>query len=118
MKCDKACFPACLQVINTLHHELRNQARGWYNMVYVEMKEYSLTFSIINFLASAVYVFCCGTVAAAFDRFLFSCICLHYYVIFLDRLHTKLFYVMNRHSYKRKKKQEFRHTVEKKTAYS
>lgn len=42
VKRDKACFPACLQVINTLRREVRkkNQAkreRG-YNLVWVEME--------------------------------------------------------------------------------
>lgn len=43
---DKACFPACLQVINTLPHEVRNQARRWYDMVLVDMEEYSMTLTI------------------------------------------------------------------------
>lgn len=33
VKRDKACFSACLQVINTLHHDVRNQGRRWYNVV-------------------------------------------------------------------------------------
>lgn len=49
MRRDKACFPACLQVINSLHPEVGNRARRSYNMVWLEMEEYSLTFSIINY---------------------------------------------------------------------
>ena len=51
VKRDKACFPACLQVINTLRHEGRIQAGRFYIMVWVELEEYFVTFSKINFLA-------------------------------------------------------------------
>lgn len=60
---DKACFAACLQVINTIHYEVGIQAARWYNAAHVEMLEYSLTFSSISCTANVEMCVYCHSAA-------------------------------------------------------